>query len=180
MRVPITAIVKIIEVILAPVAMITSCALLISSLQQRYVNMGDRLRAMHRERFDLLLQQNATNTATKHDNFITERLFELTVQVPRILRRHRLVRDAMLCEYIAIAVYMINMGVLAWVELESLSLASLLSLVLFLGGTIILFCGVMITIVEAWQSHAEIAYELRHGDTILQHWQGSHEMSARL
>src|SRR5579859_1809190 len=112
----------IIGVILAPVAMITSCALLISSLQQRYVNMGDRLRAMHRERFDLYqLKLDATNTETQK-SFVTERQRELAVQVPRILRRHQLIRDAMLLEYVAIGCYMINMGVLAWVELESLPL----------------------------------------------------------
>ncbi len=170
--VPIPNPVQIIGVILAPVTMITSCALLISSLQQRYVNMGDRLRAMHRERFDLFLGSHDGGVATaQHDSFVTERLCELAVQVPRILRRHRLIRDAMLFEYVAIGFYMVNMGVLAWLELGSLPSASLLSLALFLVGTIILFGGVIITILEAWQSHNEIAYEMRQGEFIIQRWQ---------
>ncbi len=47
-------IVRTISLILAPVVMITSCVLLLNGLLTRYEVISARMRAMHRERLDLL------------------------------------------------------------------------------------------------------------------------------
>ena len=78
--------VETIQLILAPVVMITSCALLLNNIGGRYLALTNRLRSLARERLDLV-SQSATGTA---DNLLVqERLGQIEFQIPPLLRHHR-------------------------------------------------------------------------------------------
>src|SRR5436190_3040800 len=102
-----------IQVIIAPVVMITACAILLQGLVNRYNALNDRMRAMTRERFDLL------HSGGERDAVTTERLEELDTQLPDLLHRHKLVRDSVLSVYIAVMLYLASMFVIAFAALAN-------------------------------------------------------------
>src|SRR5579883_2348490 len=97
---------RIIQTILPPVVMVTSCALVLNGLLQRYAAVNDRLRAMARERLDLVRAAGGELQASLSDadSYTRERLREIDHQIPDLLHRHSLIRDALLTVYLAIVV----------------------------------------------------------------------------
>src|SRR5260221_14400670 len=104
-----------ISVIVAPVVMIPSCAIMLGGLLTRYAAINDRLRVMARERFDSV----RTQAAGQADAFVVERVQEIDTQVPDLLHRHGLLRDALLAGYTAIIVFVLSMFLIAWAALNS-------------------------------------------------------------
>ena len=68
------SIVKIIQLILAPAVMVTTCAILLGGMQGHYAAVNDRLRAMARERLDLLL---GLGQSSNPEAFVSERLEQI-------------------------------------------------------------------------------------------------------
>ena len=105
-----------IAVIIAPTVLITSCSLLINGLLQRFENMSTRLRGMSVERLRLLRE-------ARH-HLTDARLRQIGVQAPRMLRRLRLLRNALLAAYLAIFVSVISLLVLATAMLAAVPVAA--------------------------------------------------------
>jgi hypothetical protein len=107
---------RIISFVVAPVVMITSCAILIGGMLTQYGANNERLPALARERLDHLRMLGAMNSRLPPvtgsadapgpqllaDTFTAERLREIDVQLPQLLRRHKHVHDALLTTYGAI------------------------------------------------------------------------------
>ena len=83
-----------ISLILAPVVMVTSCALFLNGLLQRYHAISSTMRAMHRERLDLLRAagKSITGALESIDGVTAERLHEIEIQLPKMLQRHNLIQ----------------------------------------------------------------------------------------
>ena len=93
------AIIRTISLILAPAVMITSCAILLNGIVTRYESVSVRMRAMHRERLELLQGLgNTTNRVVPTGEFNTRRIHEIEVQLLHLLQRHKLIRNAVLAE----------------------------------------------------------------------------------
>jgi hypothetical protein len=148
-----------IQLILAPAVMVTACAVLLGGLLSRYAAINERLRAHARERLDLLRQANAGEPTA--DSFIPERLQEIDNQIPDLLHRHRLERDAVLSAYCSVLVFIVTMFVIAVAAAANSAVASTLALFLFLLGTGIMFLGVLLTAVEVRESQRAVEYEVR-------------------
>ena len=97
-----------IQLILAPVVMVTSCAILLGGLLGRYAAINDRLRAMNRERLDLWY------AGATQDAFHMERLREIDAQMPDLLRRHKFVHNSVLAIFAAILIFVASMFVIAF------------------------------------------------------------------
>jgi anti-sigma factor RsiW len=149
----IDAVVRTISLILAPVVMVTSCAIFLGGLLQRYEAISARMRALDRERLDLLRAAGAAALDAA-------RLAEIDAQLPRLVRRHRLIRDALLAVYSAILVFIASMGVIAGATLTGSPRIAVAALLTFLLGTGVFLVGVAVTIVEIRRSHREVAYEV--------------------
>ena len=147
-----------IGVIIAPTVLITSCALLINGLLQRFENMATRLRGMNLERLRLLGEAG--------QRLPEARLRQIDVQAPRMLRRLRLLRNALVLAYLAIFVGVISMLVLAAAVLADAALAAALALGLLLGGTVALLVSVAITTTEVWRAHLDVVYEMEDSAAI--------------
>jgi uncharacterized protein DUF2721 len=151
-----------IQTILAPVVMVTTCSIMLGGLLSHYAAINDRLRTMAHERLELLRAIGwKTAPSADVDAFTSERMSEIDAQMPELLRRHKLVRDAVLMVYSAILIFVANMFVIALAAALNSEAISTAALVIFLFGTAILFVGVLFTIVEIRQSHRAIAYEAR-------------------
>ena len=61
------------------------------------------MRAMHHERLELLQGlEHTTSSSVSSDGFSTHRINEIETQLPRLLKRHKLLRNAVLAENMAI------------------------------------------------------------------------------
>jgi hypothetical protein len=151
-----------IQLILAPVVMVTSCAILLGAVMGHYAAINDRLRAMSRERLDLLHAAGGTGAgaAASPDAMAKERLREIDRQAPELLRRHRRVRDSLLAIYVAVLVFVVTMFVIALAAAAGSAPLASAALVLFLAGTAALLLGVALTALEIRMSDHSIRYEM--------------------
>jgi len=145
---------KTIQLIIAPVVLITACALLQNAVLGRYSSIGQEMRSLAHERLELL-RSNAG------DLFHQERLQEIYRQIPLLTHRHCLLQNSALIIYSAVSLFLINMFAIALaVSLNSPEVATL-TLSLFLMGTGVLLTGVIFIALEIRISHRAICYEVR-------------------
>lgn len=146
-------IVRSIQIILAPVVMITACAIFLGVLHSRYQTINDRLRSMTRERLELW--RGGSNA------LIFERLRELDAQFPDLLRRHKLMHDAIFVIGCAILAFVGDMFLIASALLLGSAWTATGTLVLFLAGAGAFFVGALLMTVEVRTSHRSLHNEVR-------------------
>jgi hypothetical protein len=155
-----------ISLIVAPVVMITSCAILISGLLTRYAAVNDRLRLLARERLDLLRTiRHAVDDAIDR-TLLAERLDEIDHQVPELLGRHRLIRNSLMAVYLAVLLFIATMFVIALAVIVGAGWLTTLVLATFLAGMGALFLGILITAWEVRKSEHAIHYEVQRVMTL--------------
>lgn len=143
-----------IQLIIAPVVLITACAIIQGGILGRFMYVGQRMRALASERLELL------HTGKTEDAFSLERLQEIDRQIPLLKQRHRLLQNAVLLIYSAILVFLISMFAIALsVALDSSEVAAAV-LLCFLLGTCLLLIGVIFAGQEIRMSHKAICYEV--------------------
>ncbi len=154
---------QIIQFILAPVVMITSCAILVGGMLTQYGAISDRLRALARERLELLRQPDGSLVSTNRtaDEYTRERLQEIDTQTPQLLHRHGLVHNAILVTYLAILCFIVTMFVMAIAALTSSALVATVALSLFLGGTAVLLAGITQVARDIRLSQEAVQYEAK-------------------
>jgi hypothetical protein len=143
---------QIIQLIVAPVVMISSCALVLNGLLARYGAINDRLRLMTRERLELL-------RVGQSDRYIEERLTEIDRQIPSLLRRHKQLHDSLLLIYCSIFLFLLTMFAIAGLVSGAAWLSTMI-LVLFIGALLALMLAVAIAVAEIYRSHLAVRYEV--------------------
>lgn len=143
-----------IQLVLAPVLIITACAIMVDGFLGRYAAISDRLRALTRERLELLRGDSA-------HAYTTERLFEIGVQFPDLLRRLRLMQGAVLYGYGGVAVLILDMFVIALAVATGSRGTATLALGLFLLGTTGLLLGTLLAVLEVRTSHLSVSDEAK-------------------
>ena len=143
-----------IQLILAPVVMVTACGLMLNSLVARYGTINDRIRGMSRERLDVLRRMSAAQLDA-------ERLTEIDTQIPDLLHRHKQLRDALMFVYAAVLVFIGNMFVIAVASVVQTNVLATLVLVFFLMGIALMFVAVLIVTLEVSNSHRALNFEAR-------------------
>jgi hypothetical protein len=146
-----------IQLILAPVVMVTACGLLLNGMLSHYSAINDRLRALARERIDLALVSPAEGQVP----VARERLAEIDHQVPSLIHRHRQVHDAIVLTNGAVVILIVSMFVIAGAALDHSDALGTLALFVFLAGTAVLMAGVVFMVVAVRRSDASVAYESR-------------------
>jgi Protein of unknown function (DUF2721) len=146
-----------IQLIIAPVVMVTACALILNGILARYAGVNDRLRALSRERFDLVRMGRAEGLAD--EEFFAERLEEIDEQVPQLVRHHKLLHDGLLAVYAAVLVYVADMFIIAVAVASDSSPLAVIALLVFLGGTAVLLVGILLTALEVRTSHQAVQVE---------------------
>lgn len=119
---------------------------------------------MHHERLELLEEEGrTTSSGMPSDGYSTHRIHEIEVQLPRLLHRHRLLRNAVLTENTAIAFFVTSMFIIALATLTNSTIIAIAALLIFLIGTGSLLVGIIITTQELSGSQREVAYEIQDG-----------------
>ncbi len=164
----IDTIIRTISLILAPVVMVSSCAIFLNGLFGHYQTISARLRGMHRERLELLQTVDMSTTAERTFSIIVQRILEIDTQLPNMLRRHKLIRDAVVAIGVAVSIFITSMFIIALATAANSPLAAVIALIAFLLGTGALLVGVITTTIELYQSHREVSYEIQHGLSLKQ------------
>src|SRR5437868_7774921 len=99
-------VVRNVQIILAPVVLITACAILVQGMLGRYAVLNDRLLAMTRERLELQTGPG------ERDDLRRARLRLINAQVPILLRHHRMIQGAVLAVYAAELIFIASMFVI--------------------------------------------------------------------
>jgi hypothetical protein len=93
-----------VQAMVAPVVLITTAAILSGALLAMYGSVNDRMRAMDHERLEILTGDDGTLlSAAGVPPGSRERLTQIDTQLPKLLRRHRLLHNAVLIIYAGMA-----------------------------------------------------------------------------
>ncbi|MFN8456323.1 MAG: DUF2721 domain-containing protein [Anaerolineae bacterium] len=146
-----------IQIILAPAVMVTSCAILQGAILGHYTGINQRLRAMAQERLQIL---RANGVSTSTDTLTTERLDEIDTQIPGLVNLYQQVRNAILAIYLAIAIFLADMLIIALAIITRLNWIGFASLLGFLLGTAALLWSILLMVREAWASNRATHFEV--------------------
>jgi hypothetical protein len=142
-----------IQLIIAPVVLITACMLFQNGNLLRYASVGQRIRSLTHEHFELLRSQDETLSL--------ERLQAIDRQLPILTQRHRLIQKAALLAFSAIAIFIFTMFAIALSVASDSGAIGTIALALFLIGTGILLIGIFFTALEIRISHRALCYEVQ-------------------
>jgi hypothetical protein len=146
---------KTIQLILAPVVMMTACGILLNGMLAHYGAINDRIRALASERLGLAL----VAPAGEHRALARERLSEIDHQVPMLIRRHRQVHHAIVWVNTAVVILIVSMFIIGAAALAHSAALGTIALFVFLAATTAVMIGAGYMTVEVRTSHASVAYE---------------------
>ena len=146
---------KTIQLILAPVVMVSACGILLTGMLGHYGSINDRIRRLTAERLELSQLQPAEG----HEALARERLTEIDHQVPMLIGRHRQVHYAILLAYTAVAILVVSMFVIAAAAVSGSSATGTFALFVFLAGTAAVMGSAVFMALEVRSSHQAVSYE---------------------
>jgi len=149
------AVVKTIQSVIAPTVMITGCTLIQNTVLSRYSGVGDRLRALVRERLNLLEEPDVT------DPIIADAIALIDMQLTTLVRRYSLLRTIALLLYAAMGCFLVAMFAIALARQLEVLVFSYGAVMLFLLGTATLLLGVFLAASEVRISHRAVRAEVR-------------------
>jgi hypothetical protein len=146
---------KTIQLILAPVVMVSACGILLTGMLNHYGNINDRIRRLTAER----LQLSQLRPLEGHEALAGERLVEIDHEVPMLITRHQQVHHAILLAFTAVAILVLSMFIIAATALSHSSAVGTVALFVFLGGTAALLGSAAFMALEVRSSHRTVSYE---------------------
>ncbi|MDZ4769400.1 MAG: DUF2721 domain-containing protein [Chloroflexota bacterium] len=153
----IEAITAVIQLIIAPVVMVSACSIFVNGLLTRYGALNDRMRLMAQERLHLCHDETGERR-TSVTLLIENRLALIDYQLPMLLHRHAHLRDSIFLLYLAILIYVLVMFIIA--AATSILWLQGTILLVFLGGTACLFLSALLALLEIRTSNKMIRYEV--------------------
>lgn len=146
-----------IQAILAPAIMVSASGLLLLGLLNRYSVIMSRIRALNEERRRLLRATAPPESATAAD---VTRLASVLRQLPNLLGRVRLLRNAVLCQVAAVGCFVLTSLLLGLRVTGPEWVAVLHPLPVFLLGMAVLFAGVVFEGSDVLRAYRTIRLEV--------------------
>ena len=148
-------IMRTIQLILAPVVMVSACAVFVGGLLSHYEAINGRMRTMARERLELL------RGPAGGDRFVKERLSEIDRQLPQLLQRHALVHHSLLAAYSGILILVASMCAIAFSAVTAAEWLVALVLAMFVGGIVAILVSIILIALEVRISQRAVAFEVQ-------------------
>jgi hypothetical protein len=155
-RVTLTA-VNAISAMVAPVVLLTTGGLLTNGILTLYSAVNDRMRDMTRERLEIRRGPGG-ELLSEVPAIDQERLDEIEVQLPMMLRRHHLIRSSVLLIYSGIGVLGLSIIFIAVAVGEDSEGFGRAALGLVLAGTVIMLAGIVVAGMSLARSSDAIRY----------------------
>lgn len=154
--------IRAIEAMVAPVVLITTAAILSGGILSMYGSVNDRMRAMNRERLESLTSDTgALLSVTVLPASSRERLAQIDIQLPMLLSRHRLLKNAVLAIFAAIGVLVLSVIVIGAAVTSGSGGVGVAALALVLAGTTTLLVGLLMATRSILMSQDAIDSEVR-------------------
>ena len=151
-----------IQAMVAPVVLITTAGILSGAMLTMYGSVNDRMRAMDHERLQILTRADGTLlSAAELPPSSRERLSQIDTQLPRLLRRHRLLHNAVLLIYTGVGVLVLSVIAIGIAVTTTSGAVGTASLVLVLTGTVMLLGGLLFAARSIIISMDAIDYEVQ-------------------
>jgi hypothetical protein len=151
-----------IQAMVTPVVLITTAAIFSGALLPMYGSVNDRMRAMDHERLEILTGAAGTLLpAAEVPPSGRERLTQIDTQLPMLLRRHRLLHNAVLLIYAGVAVLVLSVITIGAAVTGGSGAAGDVALALVLAGTVMLLGGLLLAARSIMISMDAIDYEVR-------------------
>ena len=146
----------------APVVLLTVGGMVSNGLITIYNDINNRMRDMTRERLETWRGPAGQVLDTDSVPAIgQERLYEIGVQLPMLLRRHKLTRLSVLTIYVALVVLGLSIVVIAIAVALNDEIAGRVALGLVLAGTIIMLLGLGVAAMSLAKSADAITYAVK-------------------
>jgi hypothetical protein len=151
----------------APVVLLSVSGLMTNGLLTVYSGINDRMRDMTRERLEIrrgpagqMLDADSVSPVDK------ERLYQIGMQLPMLLRRHKLTRASVLVIFAAIVVLGVSVIAIAIAVAGDNEVTARIALGLVLAGTVILLAGMGVAALSLARSADAISYAVERTDAL--------------
>jgi Protein of unknown function (DUF2721) len=151
----------------APVVLLTVGGMISNGLITICNDIDNHMREMTRERLEIL--RGPKGQVLKADAVPAidqERLYEIGVQLPMLLRRHKLTRLTVLTIYVALVVLGLSIVVIAIAVALNEEIAGRVALGLVLAGTIIMVLGLGVAAMSLAKSADAITYAVKRTSSL--------------
>lgn len=152
--------VQVIQTMLAPGVMINACGLLLLGINNKYSSIAGRIRQLNEEKRKLHIKAGE-HQFTMEENV---RLESIARQLEHLVFRARVVRNSVLCNVIAIALFVMTsilIGIAFFTKINDLSYVTILT---FLLGVISVITGACFTGIDIVNGYKIILYEVKAED----------------
>jgi hypothetical protein len=157
------AAIRAIQAMLAPVVLMTTAAILAGGIQAMHAAVNDRMRAMTAERISRLTGTRGELTSpTALPGAAREKLDEIDAQLPLLLRRHRMLHNALLLICLTVLIVVVAMVLIALSITVPTAAVGDVALGLLLASTVALLLGLILVPVSVRQSATAVDYEVLH------------------
>jgi len=154
----ITSIVEIIQLMLAPGIMISACGLLLLGMNNKYSLVVNRIRLLNEERRKAIHKTTEDKTFNYQE---TQRLESISMQITSLVYRVKLVRNAVLCYTVAVALFVLTSLSIGFGFLFEITRLNSFITPLFLLGMISVLCGVIFAAYETYKGYEIINFEVK-------------------
>jgi hypothetical protein len=151
-----------ISAMVAPGVLITTGALLSNGLVNIYGAVNDRMRTLDLECRGIVAGPDGSlRSVAQLPPGEAERVIEIHRQLPLLLRRHRLIHNAILLIFAGLAVLVLSVITIAAAVTGQSDTVATLALALVLAGTVVILGGVVFAARALAMSTNAIEYEVR-------------------
>jgi hypothetical protein len=154
----ITSIVEIIQLMLAPGIMISACGLLLLGMNNKYSLVVNRIRLLNEERRKSIHKTTDDKDFNYQEN---QRLQSISMQISKLVFRVGLVRNAVLCYTVAVALFVLTSLSIGFGFLLELTKLNTIVTILFLLGMVSVLCGVIFAAYETYKGYEIVNFEVK-------------------
>jgi hypothetical protein len=148
------SVIQIIQLILAPAVMINACGLLLLATSNKYSSVLNRIRLLNDEKRKLIKKAGEKNFEE------TQRLESLARQIDQLMRRAKLVRDAVMCYTGAIALFILTSLLIGFSFLIRGFQSDSAIMIAFLAGMVTILAGVVFSFLDAKRGFEIVQFDV--------------------
>ena len=150
------SVIQVIQLILAPAVMISACGLLLLGISNKFSTILNRIRALNEEKRKLFLRAGEEQLQPVEN----QRLESIAMQIDRLLRRAKLVRNSLFCYFVAVALFVATSLLIGLDFFVQLSQFRYLIIGSFLLGMLTMFLGVIYGVLDTLKGFEIVRFEV--------------------
>lgn len=149
-------VVTLIQGMLAPAVMISACGLLLLGMNNKYSLVVNRIRLLNEEK-----RKFTSKAGEKSFSYEEEiRVTSIDTQLTRLQERVLLVRNAVLCYSLAVALFVVTSFLIGLAFLLDITGLDVFVVIAFTLGMLLVLCGIAFAFLETKRGYEIVRYEI--------------------